>query len=99
MRGHPKWLPIFAALMLMAATAFAADVVVAPSYAAAPPSIDGIVSPGEWSAATTTTLAHGKMHTMNDGMYLYVLLDIADDTTAETPPLTPFGAGDYFTLA
>src|ERR1035437_9891880 len=62
-----------------------ADVEVARLWAATAPVIDGVVSPGEWNSATATTIAEGgttyaQMRTMNDGTYLYVLLDVFFDT-------------------
>jgi hypothetical protein len=57
--------------------------------------IDGAVAAGEWDGAQVTTLAHGRMATMNDGRHLYVLLDVTDDTVDD--PLGP--SMELFTLA
>jgi hypothetical protein len=79
-----------------------ADVEVARRWAATAPVIDGVVSPGEWNSATATTIAEGgttyaQMRTMNDGTYLYVLLDVFFDTHNDPIP-TPGTNGDYFAL-
>jgi len=79
----------------VAAPSFA-DTIIPPSWAGAPPSVDGIVSPGEWNAGTETTLTQGKMRTLNDSSFLYVLLDVTTDTTADNPPLFGGDTGDYF---
>jgi hypothetical protein len=80
----------------LAATAVHADVHVGRSWAGAAPTIDGTVDPGEWSGAEVTTLARGRMATMNDGRHLYVLLDVTSDTVDD--PITP-ADGEFFTLA
>jgi hypothetical protein len=83
-----------AAAVLCAASAHA-DVRVGRSWAARPPLIDGTVAAGEWNDAQVTTLAHGRMATMNDGRHLYVLLDVTDDTVDD-----PLGSSrELFTLA
>jgi len=79
-----------------------ADVEVARRWAATAPAIDGVVSPGEWNSSTATTIAEGgttyaQMRTMNDGTYLYVLLDVLFDTHNDPIP-TPGINGDYFAL-
>ncbi len=84
------------AALLLAAPAFA-DVEIARAWSATAPTINGSVGLTEWSAGTTTTIAHGKLVTMNDGHFLYVLLDVVDDTV-DNPP-APGGTGDYFALA
>jgi hypothetical protein len=84
--------------VLVSAGAFAADIEIARRWATAPPTINGVVAAGEWTGATATPLIHGQMRTMNDGSYLYVLLDIVDDTVNDPVP-TPGVNGDFFTLA
>ncbi len=101
--SRSRWsMPIIMAplLLLMFSSVAMADVEVARQWAAAPPAIGGGASAAEWGDATVTRLAHGFMRTMNDGSFLYVLLDVVDDTTADPVPTTPdpFG-GDYFVLA
>ena len=76
-----------------------ADVLIDPHWADAAPVIDGIVSPGEWSSAVATPLAHGQMRSMNDGSFLYVLLDVVDDTSDEPPAHAGPSTGDSFVLA
>src|SRR5664279_4172655 len=74
-----------------------ADVEIARRWCATAPVINGTVSAGEWTSATATPIGHGEMRTMNDGSYLYVLLDVVDDTTADNILTGPF-SGDFFTL-
>jgi hypothetical protein len=84
------------AASLLAPTA-RADVEIARRWCATAPVIDGTVSPSEWTSATATPIGHGQMRTMNDGSYLYVLLDVVDDTVADNILTGPF-SGDFFTL-
>ncbi|HEY3053034.1 MAG TPA: hypothetical protein VGK04_06535 [Thermoanaerobaculia bacterium] len=95
-------------LFLMAAIALAAflfsasanaDTEIARAWSAAPPAIDGVVSPGEWTAGTLTNLTHAKMRTMNDAAFLYVLLDVVDDTHDDPPAHGGPGTGDSFVFA
>jgi hypothetical protein len=74
-----------------------ADVSIGRRWATAAPTIDGVVSPGEWSSARLTTLTHARLRTMNDGSFLYVLLDVVDDTGND--PVGTVGGNEYFTLA
>ena len=74
-----------------------ADVSIGRRWATAAPTIDGVVSPGEWSSARLTTLTHARLRTMNDGSFLYVLLDVVDDTVND--PVGTVGGNEYFTLA
>src|SRR5215208_2174187 len=76
-----------------------ADVQIQRAWSAAAPSIDGVVSPGEWSTGTLTTLTHAKMRTMNDAAFLYVLLDVVDDTHDDAPAHAGPGTGDSFVIA
>src|SRR6516225_9625069 len=73
------------------------DVEIARRWATTAPVIDGIVSAGEWNSATATPILHGQMRTMNDGSYLYVLLDVIDDTVADDTLNGPF-SGDLFSI-
>jgi hypothetical protein len=99
--GATRILAIAGLLLPMAARA---DVEVARRWATTAPVIDGVVSPGEWTSATATTIAEGgityaQMRTMNDGTYLYMLLDVFYDTVDD--PLTTNGApysSDFFAL-
>ena len=98
-RRAGRWRSWVAAAACAAATLCAAsvhaDVRVGRSWAATPPLIDGTEWPPEWDGAQVTTLAHGRMATMNDGRHLYVLLDVTDDTVDD-----PLGAGvELFALA
>lgn len=84
---------------IVLAASVVADTPVSASWTDAPPAIDGTVTPGEWNGATATTMTHAQVRTMNDGSYLYVLLDVIDDTFDEGPPLDPSLNGDFFTIA
>ncbi len=91
-----RWLLAGTGLLLALVTS-RADVEVSRRWASTAPVIDGTVSPGEWTSATATPIGHGQMRTMNDGSYLYVLLDVVDDTVADDD-LTGYFSGDFFTL-
>jgi hypothetical protein len=56
--------------------------------ASPPPQIDGVVSPGEWNLSSKVNFENGFMVVMNDGIRLYVLLDLLGDTVDDS--------GDYF---
>ena len=75
-----------------------ADVEIARRWASTAPTINGIVSAGEWTSGTATALTHGQMRTMNDGTYLYILLDVVDDTVNDVWDVTTL-TGDYFVLS
>jgi hypothetical protein len=75
-----------------------ADVEISRRWATAAPSINGVVAAGEWTAATATPLVHGQMRTMNDGSYLYILLDAIDDTVNDVWDVATH-TGDYFVLS
>ncbi len=96
--GIRSWLPTLVATAVLALVpgAVRADVPISASWAPAAPSIDGVVSPGEWTAGTATSLAHATMRTMNDGSFLYVLLDVVDDTSAQPPGVGV--SGDWFAM-
>jgi len=88
-----------AGLMVLSARA---DVEIARRWAASAPTIDGVVSAGEWNFATATTISesgttYAQMRTMNDGTYLYVLLDVVADTANDPLNSTPYGS-DFFAL-
>jgi hypothetical protein len=84
--------------MLAAGAASAqADVHIGRRWAATAPTIDGVVSAGEWSGAQLTMLPHGRLRTMNDGAFLYVLIDVVDDTVND--PIGTLGGMEFFTLA
>jgi hypothetical protein len=75
-----------------------ADIEIARRWAPTTPTINGIVSAGEWTSGTATTLTHGQMRTMNNGTYLYILLDVVDDTFNDVWDV-PTTSGDYFVLS
>jgi len=81
----------------LSATAGAADIEIARRWASSPPTIDGVISAGEWSGAQVTPLIHGQMRTMNDSSFLYLLLDVTDDTVND--PTHGSGPADFFSLA
>ena len=61
----------------------------ANGYASAPPTLDGSIGAGEWSAATVTDVTFPgspmpvTMYTMNDGNFLYIAVDDPNNTTSE----------------
>ena len=75
----------------------AADVPIGRRWASSPPTIDGVVSPGEWTSGWPTAIAHGQIRTMNDASFLYILVDVVDDTVND--PIGTVGGNEYFTLA
>ena len=64
---------------------------------ASPPSIDGVVQPGEWSGAGHVLVAGGVLMVMHDDLRLYMLLDATADPALE-PPTGAFG-GDFFNMS
>ncbi len=86
------FVPLYLLLFLTNASA---DVGVPSHWATSSPVINGIVTPGEWANAANINLTHGNMAIMNDGAFLYVKLDVIDDTGNDStvPP------GDYYVLA
>ncbi len=84
--------------LMLAMTTWAADIEISRRWATTAPVIDGAVGGSEWTGAKATTLVHGQMRTMNDSSYLYVLLDVTDDTGNDPIP-TPGVNGDFFSLA
>ena len=76
-----------------------ADVPILRRWATASPTIDGTVTPGEWTYAQSTPLAHGRLMTMNDSHFLYVLIDVVDDTVNNPPAYAGANTGDWFRMA
>ena len=63
------------------------------------PALDGLVTAGEWDGALQVhELPDGLLFAFNDNDYLFLLLDVTGDPTAD-PPLTEAPWGDYFALA
>lgn len=79
----------------LASTSARADVSVGRSWATTAPTIDGRVGAREWDDAQVTTLARGRMATMNDARHFYVLLDVTSDTV-DDPPTSDW---EFFILA
>lgn len=98
-QGRLVFIVLIALGALCVASAARADVEVQRAWSAAAPTIDGVVSPGEWTSGTLTNLTHAKMRTMNDAAFLYVLLDVVDDTHDDPPAHGGPGTGDSFVLA
>lgn len=90
---------VLGGVVTMGATEAHADVNIMRRWANTTPVINGVVSPGEWATAQSTPLAHGKLMTMNNGQYLYVLLDVVDDTVNNPPAGGGANTGDWFRLA
>jgi hypothetical protein len=80
-----------------------AHLVVAPgapfqsAWAARPPALDGVAAPEEWTDAAHMTLPHGVLRLQNDLDYLYLLLDVTEDT-GNDPHRSAAPWGDYFWL-
>ena len=89
---------LFLGAVALAATAGAADVEIARRWATSAPAVDGVISAGEWAGAQVTPLAHGQLRTMNDASFLYVLIDVTDDT-GNDPTHGSAGTADFFSLA
>jgi hypothetical protein len=110
MPAFPRSLPrgfaaalTFTLLALWAAPHARADVEITRCWAATAPVIDGVVSAGEWNSATATTISSGginyaQMRTMNDGSYLYVLLDVYRETVNDPMWQSASSPGDYYYL-
>ncbi|MCL5952055.1 MAG: hypothetical protein M1132_10115 [Chloroflexi bacterium] len=79
-----------AALPLAAETPAAPAVSITSTYTSTPPRIDGVIDPGEWNLANKVSFPDGFATVLNDGLRLYVLLDVTGDTYPDT--------GDYFWL-
>lgn len=88
---------LFLGAAALAATAGAADVEIPRRWATSAPVVDGVISSGEWAGAQVTPLIHGQLRTMNDASYLYVLIDVTEDTVAD--PTHGGGVSDFFTLS
>ncbi len=67
------------------------------TYASTPPVIDGNLDWGEWPMADQLPFAHGFLTAVNDGVRLYLLMDVTGDTTND-PPLSSPPWGDFFYL-
>ncbi|MBM3845136.1 MAG: hypothetical protein FJ405_02460 [Verrucomicrobia bacterium] len=93
-----KAVAVVAALCGTAASALA-DQNIMRRWAPSAPVIDGVVSPGEWAYAQSTPLARGRLMTMNNAQYLYVLLDVTADTVNNPPAHAGPNTGDWFRLA
>jgi uncharacterized repeat protein (TIGR01451 family) len=66
-------------------------------WTCSPPIVDGAAPHHEWGTAPTLPLEHGRIYLLNDGEYLYVLMDVVGDTQFDAPlPADPWG--DYFWL-
>ncbi len=66
-------------------------------WTCSPPIIDGAAPHHEWGTAPALPLEHGRIYLLNDGDFLYVLMDVVGDTQHD-PPLPAAPWGDYFWL-
>jgi hypothetical protein len=66
---------------------------ISSTYASTPPNIDGKLDLGEWDYANRLDFEHGYLTVKNDGIRLYVLLNVLADT-ADDVGISP----DYFWL-
>lgn len=61
------------------------------------PIIDGVAPHHEWGTAPAIAFPHGSIYFLNDGTYLYVLIDVVGDMQDDPPqPDDPYG--DLFWL-
>ncbi len=54
------------------------------TYASTPPSIDGVVGFGEWQISNRLNFDHGFITALNDGIRLYILVDVLKDTASDS---------------
>lgn len=80
-------------IALFCATNAMADIPIGRQWANTIPTIDGVIFIDEWNGAKLTNLPNGNMKTMNDGQYLYVLLDFIPDTVEDAV------TNDHYVLA
>lgn len=71
-----------------------ASLTVTSSYAATPPVIDGVINFGEWDMSSKLPFDNGFVTFRNDGIRLYVLIDVLYDLNADD-----VNSGDYFWLS
>ena len=64
------------------------------------PQIDGLVNEGEWkNISIEYSLPHGVMYYINDDRYLYILIDLVEDTGNDLPVEdAPYGDFFYITF-
>ena len=62
------------------------------TWAASPITINGVLTPAEWSGAGTMPIPAGLLKVKNDANFLYIALDMVGDLGADA------GTGDYFWL-
>ncbi|MFN2198489.1 MAG: hypothetical protein ACK2UW_20375, partial [Anaerolineales bacterium] len=68
-----------------------ADTPLSSVFVTTPPIIDGSIGFGEWSNAATIPFNHGYLTVVNDGIRLYVLINVTGDTSDSST--------DYFWLS
>jgi hypothetical protein len=66
---------------------------VTSSFTSTPPTLDGVISSGEWDMSNKLPFDNGFLSFRNDGIRLYVLIDVLYDLHADD-----LGSGDYFYL-
>lgn len=62
-------------------------------FATQPPRIDGVISGEEWTGAAPLEFRGGQLLAQNDAAYLYLLVDLVDDTHDDGPE------GDHVALS
>jgi hypothetical protein len=67
-------------------------------FSSCEPSIDGVLSSGEWESSAKLMLEHGWMQVQNDAANLYILIDVTGDTTNDPPKEGP-PWGDFIYLS
>ncbi len=98
-RGGPQLLGVACACVLLFPVVAQADTEIGRRWAASAPLIDGSATFPEWGSSTFTLLTHARLRTMNDGSFLYILLDVVDDTTNDPPIHAGPNTGDFYVLA
>ncbi|HJW38091.1 MAG TPA: hypothetical protein VJ420_05710 [Candidatus Udaeobacter sp.] len=66
---------------------------VTSKWAVTAPALTGTFSPGEWTVSGVLPMPGGFIHVKNDASFLYLAIDITNDT-GQSP-----GVGDYFWLS
>ncbi len=93
-------IPVLAGLFLFTGTAWAQPATMTSIWTATAPDIDGFARAVEWeqAAAHKHELNAGWILVQNDARFLYLLIDVTQDT-GNDPPLQASPWGDYFSLS
>jgi hypothetical protein len=99
MSAHRRPLLVAVTAALLCVTSAGAAILELDSYlTSSPPTIDGTASDGEWDDAGSQAIDNGYLMAWHDDDYLYLLVDVTADTTADAlKDNDPWG--DFFWLA